>query len=101
MTEYTYRIERDFTPEVNRIAAQIQHKVDQAALDKIADTLEQYGYVKVVRCKDCKHYDRHNARCTKFGIDCYLADPQVSDLPGREYTFGDYGFCAWGERRDT
>lgn len=54
---------------------------------------------EIVWCKDCRHYDRPNARCTKFGIDCYLADPQVSDLPGREYTFGDYGFCAWGVKR--
>lgn len=55
---------------------------------------------KLVRCRDCRHYDRPNARCMKLGIDCYLADPQVSDLPGREHTFGDYGFCAWGERKE-
>lgn len=88
MTEYTYRIERDFTPEVNRIAAYIQHKIDQAALDKAADTLEQFGYVKVVRCRDCKHFMRGNL--------CSLQDEW------NEFHWLDVepsGFCAWASKR--
>ena len=88
MTEYTYRIERDFTPEVNRIAAQIQHKVDQAALDKAADTLAEFGYVKVVRCRDCTNY-----ATDELGDYCTLLDfEDVKSIAN--------GFCAWGERRE-
>jgi hypothetical protein len=55
---------------------------------------------RVVRCRDCKHYDAYNSLCNKFGIDCYLATPQVNEKPGYEHTYGDYGYCAWGERRE-
>ena len=55
---------------------------------------------RIVRCKDCKHYDACNSLCNKFGIDCYLAAPQVNEKPGYEHTYGDYGYCAWGERRE-
>ena len=59
MTEYRQELNLRLT--IDEIAAKIQHQVDQAALDKAADTLAEFGYVKVVRCRDCKH--RHEGMC--------------------------------------
>ena len=88
MSEYAYQMENDLTPMVDRIAEQIQHKVDQAALDKIANTLEQYGYVKVVRCGDCKHYN------SKIG--CF---PRCI-VHGANYMMPD-DFCSHGKRKEN
>lgn len=79
MSEYTY--------EVNRIAEQVQHKIDQAAADKVADRLEQLGYVKVVRCRDCANY-----ATDELGDYCTLLD--FEDIKSMAN-----GFCAWGERK--
>ena len=60
-----------------------------AATDELMDEkLASIGYVKVVRCGDCKHFRSHG--------DDYL----FCNLAARELDGGD-GFCAWGERRDA
>lgn len=60
-----------------------------AATDELMDEkLASIGYVKVVRCRDCKHFRSHG--------DDYL----FCNLAARELDGGD-GFCAWGERRDA
>lgn len=59
MSEYRQELNLQLT--IDEIAAKIQHQVDQAALDKAADTLAEFGYVKVVRCRDCKY--RHEGMC--------------------------------------
>lgn len=101
-----YRVEHDFTSMVDEIAAQIQHKVDQAALDKAAYTLEQFGYVKVVRCRDCKYADEviwpTSSKVPPDYLDCnsplvetwdyYNDEPKDNPVPPN-------GFCFHGERR--
>lgn len=83
MSEFiAYRADPDFTFMVDKIAARIQHEIDQAALDKAAHTLEQFGYVKVVRCRDCIYAD--NDWCEKHG----------------HFGWSVNGFCAWGERKE-
>ena len=54
-----------------------------AATDELMDEkLASIGYVKVVRCRDCKHYE--GVLCTNGFID---GNPDA--------------FCSWGERRDA
>lgn len=89
MSEYhAYSIEHDFGPMVDEIAAKIQHRVDQAALDKAADTLAEYGYVKVVRCRDC-------AKADWFGAIGY--GEFTCRVHGWTSESND-GFCAWAKR---
>ena len=47
-------------------------------------------YVKVVRCKDCKHFDENNA------CYCHAADDNGTPIFVREHDF-----CSYGERRET
>ena len=101
MSEHqAYRIEHDFGPMVDEIAAKIQHRVDQAALDRAADTLAMYGYVKVVRCRDCEHahevdggmYDCLGKLTTEW--DYYYDEPQQNLVEPD-------GFCAWAKRKEA
>ena len=54
---------------------------------KTADTMS------VVRCKDCKHYDRMN---DDEGM-CMVPD---DDGDYARWMVDDVGFCAWGIRRE-
>lgn len=87
-----YRIEHDFSPMVDDVARRITHNVDQAALDKAAMTLERFGYVKVVRCRDCEytcHFWHHNDerwQCAHEMLDGLDVSPGF--------------FCAWGKRKE-
>lgn len=75
------------------------HRTEQEAIE--AWNTRIGVQTEIVRCKDCKHYDAYNSLCNKFGIDCYLATPQVNEKSGYEHTYGDYGYCAWGERKEV
>ena len=87
MTEHGARAECDFTPMVDRIAEQVQWRVDHAALEKAAGALEEHGYVKVVRCRDCRFYKTGDS-----GKWCLKSITTISDPDG---------FCAWAERRES
>ena len=54
-------------------------------------TFEDLGYVQVVRCKDCKHYDK-DPYCKGFG-DCTGACDNLVKVH-------DDWFCADGERKE-
>ena len=65
---------------VNEIADKIQRSANQTALDKAADTLAEYGYVKVVLCRDCEFEDE--------AWNCaapYFKEPD--------------GYCRWASRK--
>lgn len=50
--------------------------------------LSQNEWVKVVRCRDCKHYTEDEMEYYNYcGSWCEQVEPD--------------GFCAWGERRDA
>lgn len=49
---------------VDGMAEIVQRRVDQAALDNAAGTLAEYGYVKVVFCRDCRFYE--NGGCWRY-----------------------------------
>lgn len=63
---YELRYDIDYSEYIDEIAKKVQHRVDQAALDKAAGTLAEYGYVKVVRCRDCKRFDSKTDGCWWF-----------------------------------
>lgn len=92
MTEYEKIIEsiEALTERVNRIITERQ-------LDEIAHYLAEYGYVKVVRCRDCVKRSKE-------------PDPPVCG-PGKVDSWIDWcikhncevepdGFCAWGKRKE-
>lgn len=94
-----YCVEHDFSPMVDEIAAQIQYHIDQAALDKVESKLTEFGYVKVVRCRDCEHATISTIGVCKYcemwvlpDVDGYGCDSQVN-LPL------DF-FCAYGKRKE-
>lgn len=76
-----------------RVAERIEDELAQQLLARL-------GYVKPVRCRDCKH--RHRAR-SWAGTDedeCWLhASPETGAL-GKVLTDPD-GFCAWGKRKEV
>lgn len=78
-----YRSEIDFSETVNKIAEQLNRRIDEAAVEQVEDRLAELGYVKVVRCRDCDHWATE-ARFTGYCL-------------GR--TFDPNGFCSWAERK--
>ena len=90
MTELSIRQEMNLNGRVDEIAEKIERRVNQAALDKAASTLEEYGYVKVVRCRDCKYVSRDG----KIYRECYRLHGYNS------FTVEEYGFCAWAKRKE-
>lgn len=46
--------------------------------------------VEVVRCKECKHWDKGYNFCKLHGVDCL----------GNSF-FGEKGFCSYGEKKNA
>lgn len=90
MSEYVYRYEINLIEMADKYAKRLQERVDGMALDKAADTLERFGYVKVIRCRDCRHYSAKNEECFRF--DPFTRSPILVGVDSN-------GFCAWAERR--
>lgn len=79
-----YREEFNVFDIARKYAERVARVVDEQTLANVEDQLAGYGYVKVVRCRDCKW-------CMAYmsGTYCdYMAHAVAPD-----------GFCAWGERR--
>lgn len=59
------------------------------ALDRVDDWMDAQptvDAVKVVRCKDCKHYNVYRLECHNGHMNGYI---------------GIDGFCSYGERKDN
>lgn len=94
---FCYRAQMEYTADVldamaRRAAERIEDKLVQ-------QTLARLGYVKVVRCRECK--SMHSVRSWS-GTDedeCWLhASPETGAL-GKVPTDPD-GYCAWGVRKE-
>ena len=88
-TEYTLHKNGDayFATVTVDLEKQIRDMIDRYFVEK-EDTeaerqLAELGFVKVVRCKDCKYYYKGMGSCMYF-------DRGQGDLEG---------FCDWGERQ--
>ena len=89
-------LERD---DAFELISDLQEQVDEMTLDKAADALAKFGYVKVVRCRDCEHATISTLGLCKYcemwvlpDVDGYGCDSQVN-LPL------DF-FCAYGKRKE-
>ena len=90
MSEYRIHQDINLFEIVDEYAKRLQEQVDEMALDMAAEMLAKYGYVKVVRCRDCKWFDgRPNYQLCRRDMSCdeiaVFAEPN--------------GFCAWGVKR--
>ena len=97
MNEFTYRHEINLTEIADEYAKRLEAQVDEMVLDRAAHALERFGYVKVIRCRDCKYYEGTG--------NCYFWASYEPIPGGDEYRevlaeVTPNGFCAWGERRD-
>lgn len=73
-----------FNDFVDKYVERVSHVIDEKTLEKLERELAEYGYVKVVRCRDCRFAVAKGYGCGR-GNDGYLdVEPD--------------GFCAWGER---
>lgn len=99
MNEFTYRHEINLTEIADEYAKRLEAQVDEMTLDRAAYALERYGYVKVIRCRDCIYM--HTVR-NWLGMDmgeCWLRADRESGALGKERTEPD-GFCAWAIRKE-
>lgn len=85
MSEYRISQEINLFEIADKYAKRLQEQVDEMTLDKAADALAKFGYVKVVRCRDCRFSLAHGNGCGR-NQDIYDAEPD--------------GFCAWAERKE-
>lgn len=71
MSEYRISQEINLFEIADKYAKRLQDQVDEMTLDKAADALAKFGYVKVVRCRDCAyiihffHHDDERWQCTE------------------------------------
>jgi len=95
MTELSIRQEMNPNGLVDEIAEKIERRVNQAALDKAASTLEEYGYVKVVRCRDCAysihffHHDDERWQCAEPHQEGVDVKPEAYCWRGERKEGGD------------
>ena len=62
-------------------------EINEREAERLADRLNELGWVKVVRCIDCRHlYETWDGyECERFSGEYHRAEPG--------------GFCSWAERR--
>ena len=59
--------------------------IGEATLSEVDTYLAEYQYVRVVRCKDCKHYDTHGHRCRVWNHGVEVVDYcSCADMRGEE-----------------
>lgn len=86
-----YRAEFNIEDFVDKYVERVNREIDQRALGKVEHRLAEYGYVKVVRCRDCIYYEQ----------DPYPIDPgwpMMCERTGDDMVEPD-GFCAWAVKR--
>lgn len=98
MNENKYRYELDLNAVANEYAKKIQKEVDEMALDKASDVLAKFGYMKVVRCRNCESM-RDWLDEEKMGFD--VAEFTDGWCMLLRIGVDNEGFCAWGERRGS
>lgn len=64
--------------------------VEDMIRDIVKKKLTEEGYVQIIRCKDCKHFDDDDQAAGKKRCFCYLH----GEFRPMEY------FCASAERRE-
>lgn len=85
-----YRAEFNIEEFVDKYVERVNREIDQRVLDKVEHQLAEYGYVKVVRCRDCRAM---RVKYGNTGIECWMN--------GEPFTVEPDGFCAWAKRKEV
>lgn len=119
MSEYIeFTTEVDIQQRINEFVNRINRYIDEATLAKVERQLEEYGYVKVTRCRDCKWFtpEHFYEEEREYGVKEILSDPPDCGNPKRCHTTYDSltgkmvpvhivtepdGYCAWADRRES
>ena len=83
---FEYREEFNIMDIAKKYAERIDRVIDEQTLVRVESQLAEYGYVKVVRCMDCKHY---------YEGECMLTDG-MGDF--KRWLVDDDDYCSDGER---
>ena len=91
--EIRHDVDFDLTHIVNEMARRIAKERDQRVLDLLEHA---YGFVRPVRCRDCKNGIKCDSGISCIGPlvqtwDYYNDEPLVNPVPPD-------GYCAWGRR---
>jgi|GEM_PF-4763188 len=90
-------IYESITFDLDKITDEYMRRVNAATDELMDEKLASIGYVKVVRCGDCKH-----ATPDTSGRKCYEGYLWCDELTeGIGFSVAPSDFCAWGERRDA
>ena len=82
-----YRYEFNVMDFASKYAERVSRVIDEQTLANVEHQLARYGYVKVVRCRDCKY---------RYGC-LHLVDDGDDDM--RRCVASPDGFCSWGKPR--
>lgn len=73
------------------------NEINEREAERLADRLNELGYVKVVRCRDCKHFTPKGTH--KFENGKTNAD-YCTYVRGWMLQITPDGFCAWASKRE-
>ena len=81
-----YRGEFNAMDFVSKYAERVSRVIDEQTLANVEHQLAMYGYVKVVRCRDCKY--RHEGMC--------MLTDDMGDF--KRWFVDDDDYCSDGEK---
>ena len=91
-----YRAEASIQGFVDKYVERINREIDEQALAKVEHRLAEYGYVKVVRCRDCEKWHPFDMKDGMVYGECDEWKRQDSYcVPATQ----EGGFCYWAVRR--
>ena len=73
---------------MSRTILKLARPINEIEIDLDENTLEAEGYIKVVRCNDCKYYWKNMKDNVDEPAPACLASPKID------------AFCSEGERKD-
>ena len=91
-----YREEFNTTDIARKYAERISRVIDEQTLANVENQLAEYGYVKVVRCRDCTYYyeaDNYHPQGNYISHCCKYFDSYDDEVEPD-------GFCAWAKRKE-
>ncbi|MBR2553456.1 MAG: hypothetical protein IKE94_01230 [Aeriscardovia sp.] len=87
-----YRSEFNVMDFVNKYAERVNHVIDEQTLANLECRLAEYGYVKVVRCRDCAYICNREYANGYVYYTCSYFDSEHAEIEPN-------GFCKWGVGR--
>lgn len=94
---FCYRAQMEYTNDT--LDAMAQHAAERIEDELAQQILARLGYVKPVRCRECKNMHRVRSWAGADEDECWLhASPETGAL-GKVLTDPD-GYCAWAQRKE-